>query len=227
MKEVKEKEEHSIVDEPVNIATGYNSSKLFRIAPVVLKGPEGTVEIFALFDEGSAVTMLEENVAKQIGLDGPTEKLCLSWMDDHGRTEMNSKKVSPKIAGNFASAHWWQMKEVRTVGEMKLPLQTIAVVAMKRRYPHLGNVPIKSMKNARPQLLIGIDHGKLTPHHEVAAGLGLEPIAVKTRLGWVMSGTGNDTSPLQNVLHVCETEHLKELDQLVKVKDWSKPGLFK
>jgi hypothetical protein len=162
-------------DENVNYADGSNRNKLFRIAPVILKGPKGTIRVYALFDEGAGVTMLEEEIAEKIGLDGPSERLCLSWMDDHGRTEMTSKKVSPQIAGDFATSQWWQMKDVRTVSKMKLPIQSIEVDKMKKRYSHLRSIPLKWMTNARPQILIGIDHGKLTAHQEVAAGKGLEP----------------------------------------------------
>jgi len=46
------------------------SGVILRALPVVVKGPLESVECLAFLNDGSTRTLIEENVAKQIGLEG-------------------------------------------------------------------------------------------------------------------------------------------------------------
>ncbi|KAG5864307.1 hypothetical protein JTB14_031031 [Gonioctena quinquepunctata] len=48
---------------------------LLRVAPVVLRGPKRDYSTYALFDEASTVTLLSDDLAKTIGLQGTTDPL--------------------------------------------------------------------------------------------------------------------------------------------------------
>jgi len=56
------------------------SGVILGALPVVIKGPLGSVECLAFLDDGSTGTLLEENIANQIGLDGVIEPFCLKTM---------------------------------------------------------------------------------------------------------------------------------------------------
>ncbi|KAG5876764.1 hypothetical protein JTB14_001240 [Gonioctena quinquepunctata] len=50
--------------------------------------PKGVFSTYALFDEGSTVTLLEEEVAKKIGTNGPKD--CLRWRNSITNEETGS-----------------------------------------------------------------------------------------------------------------------------------------
>ena len=54
-----------------------NSSQLFEVIPIKLHGPRGSIEIFAMFDDGSSISILDESIAKQLGLKGNLQPLQL------------------------------------------------------------------------------------------------------------------------------------------------------
>ena len=54
-----------------------SSRVLLKILPVKIEGPTGSLETFALIDDGATVSMIDSNVAQKIGLDGPTCPLHL------------------------------------------------------------------------------------------------------------------------------------------------------
>lgn len=52
-------------------------SHLFKILPVALHGPNGSATVYALLDEGSSVSLIEENVATSLGLKGHKSSITL------------------------------------------------------------------------------------------------------------------------------------------------------
>jgi len=52
---------------------------LFKIFPVKFYGPNGKMETFAIFDDGSEVTLLEEVIADQLGSKGKQFPSTLQW----------------------------------------------------------------------------------------------------------------------------------------------------
>jgi hypothetical protein len=75
--ELSDEEDTSPANGKVNkVHTAASKSQvLLRVLPVVLKGPKGNVEVHALCDEGSTVTLLEEDIADLLGLQGPQQSL--------------------------------------------------------------------------------------------------------------------------------------------------------
>ncbi|KAL1402998.1 hypothetical protein pipiens_019560, partial [Culex pipiens pipiens] len=62
-----------------HITRGHYNWPLFRILPVVLYGSNCSKTIFAFIDEGSSYTLLDQSVAKQLDVTGPTDPLTLQW----------------------------------------------------------------------------------------------------------------------------------------------------
>lgn len=61
------------------------------------------VDTLALIDEGSSVTMIDSELAKTLGVDGPIEPLEMTWTNGVQRTEHESKKVVLDISAKKAS----------------------------------------------------------------------------------------------------------------------------
>lgn len=74
---------HKTTDEPTvkSISNNENSTTnchvydinqtLLKIIPIILKGPNSQIEIFALLDEGSTVSLIDSKIAEKLGLKGP------------------------------------------------------------------------------------------------------------------------------------------------------------
>lgn len=169
-----------------------NNTVLFRYIPVILHGKGASIQTFAFLDEGSAMTLLDQELADKLNFSGPIQPLGLRWTGGTERCETNSRVVDIRIIGTHNNAQEYQLSGVRTVKELMLPYQSLDMEQMTKQYPHCRKLPIESYFNARPQILIGSKHA--------AAGLVLkskegsldEPIAVKTRLGWTVYGGCNE-----------------------------------
>ena len=120
-----------------------NSSQLFEVIPIKLHGPRGSIEIFAMFDDGSSISILDESIAKQLGLQGNLQPLQLQWYGEQIHTEM-STRVSLEISGQDLNK--FKLKNVCTIKNLNLPVQSFS----KGRFPHLEFIPLIDYNNVKP-----------------------------------------------------------------------------
>ncbi|XP_062713760.1 uncharacterized protein LOC134290608 [Aedes albopictus] len=218
---------HSLLHPPVTVHAAVSTSHsnesmasggpLFRIIPVTLYGKDCEMNVYAFVDEGSKITLLEDTVADQLGITGPTEPLNLQWTGNIKRSEPHSRRISTQISGR-GSPKQFELTNARTVGGLLLPSQTVNYEEMCDRYPHLRGLPIQSYEKVSPKLLIGLDNLKLTVPLKIREGRWVEPIAAKSRIGWSIYGCA--ITPASTV--VCGlhfggwTNQEQELNQLVR-----------
>ncbi|XP_062714917.1 uncharacterized protein LOC134291324 [Aedes albopictus] len=164
-----------------------NSQSLFRILPVVLYAHGKCITVFAFIDEGSQVTMLEEKVAKELGVSGPKKPLTLQWTGNVKRDELRSEEVSMQISGKQNETRY-ELRQVRTVSRLLLPAQRLSYKEMASRFPHLKGLPIADYDLVQPKLLIGLDNLGLGVPLKIREGRSSDPIAAKCRLGWSIYG---------------------------------------
>ncbi|XP_050072670.1 uncharacterized protein LOC126560760 [Anopheles maculipalpis] len=177
-----------------------SSKALFRIVPVTVYGPAGAVATFAFLDEGSSMTLVDEDLAEKLGVKGVVEPLCIRWTGNTTRVEAGSRRVNLEV-GPIGSTRRFAVNSVRTVPAMNLPRQSF--VQDEGRWEHLKQLPIQEYKDAEPKMLIGLDNLRLTvPLRTVEGGDG-DPIAVKTRLGWCIYGKPTNQGG-DRLLHICE-----------------------
>lgn len=167
----------------VNISSNQLSSgeaqPLFRILPVVLYGKEKSITIFAFIDEGSQITLLEENVAKELGVVGPTKPLTLQWTGNVTRKEPRSQQINLEIAGKNNSARY-DLHQARTVSCLVLPAQRLNYRDMSQRFPYLKGLPLDDHDLVQPKLLIGLDNLRLGVPLKLREGGPHDPIATKS-----------------------------------------------
>ena len=189
---------------------------LLRVLPVTLRGPTGTIDTFALCDEASTVTMVDEDLANQLGARGPVEPLTLRWTDDTTLRENHSRHVTLDIRGG-EPGEFFEMCG-RTSARLNLPVQTMNISAMKRRWQHLEGIPLTSATQAcKPRILIGQDNAHLTIAREVHEGPPNSPVATKTKLGWVIHGNNGAVQGRVDGDIVCFSQQQDEvLHNLVK-----------
>ncbi|XP_053692357.1 uncharacterized protein LOC128740817 [Sabethes cyaneus] len=194
---------------------------LFKYLPVILQGKDSAVHVYAFLDEGSAVTLLDQEIANQLKLEGNINPLNLRWTGGTERYENNSRTVDVKISGIQNEAKQYNLSGVRTVKELLLPYQSLSMTEMTHRYTHLRNLPIQSYNNIRPQILIGLKHASVSLVLKSKEGTLDQPIGVKTRLGWTICGgcsSSNDSHFAHYAFHVYDSSSQADetLNQTVK-----------
>lgn len=189
-----------------------NDNLFYQIIPVTLHNQKTTVSTYALIDPGSSTSLILEEVRKQLGAQGEVKPLTLSWTNGSIQSEPASKVVSLKIQG--PNGRRFDVKNLRSVQELDLPMQSINARTLKRQYKHLNNINLQGYLNAIPTVLLGLPHSYITHAIDSRSGKENEPIAQKSRLGWVLFG-GRNTSPQTSPLFTV-TEKKNEEDKTLR-----------
>ncbi|XP_065361967.1 uncharacterized protein LOC135955547 [Calliphora vicina] len=169
---------------------------LFKYLPVRLMGPNGSVDIVAFIDDGSKVSLLEEDIAKQIGLEGPTTNLSLGWIGGKRSNEL-SMKVEFEICNVNDSNNSFHMRNVRTTKHLKLPPQSLQLQEFKVKFPKLDEFVIDEYFDI-PKLLIGLPHVRLVRPHKLI-NLDESFSVHKTFLGDILFGSNEDSFEYNHV----------------------------
>ncbi|XP_055605098.1 uncharacterized protein LOC129753322 [Uranotaenia lowii] len=188
---------------------------LFRILPITVHGNGNSKEVFAFIDEGSALTLVEEALVKELGIEGTPRELCLQWTGKVSRTERESKVIDLQVSS--VTGLKATLKETRTVKKLGLTSQSLNFESLTKQYSHLKGLPVRSYSNATPRVLIGVNNIHLTVPLKIKEGLFHEPKATKTRMGWCVYGgvsTGRST-PLLNY-HACSCTSDETLHNIVR-----------
>jgi hypothetical protein len=48
---------------------------LLKVCPVIIQGPKREIKAEALLDEGSTVTLIDEDLARELEVDGPANQI--------------------------------------------------------------------------------------------------------------------------------------------------------
>ncbi|XP_055539263.1 uncharacterized protein LOC129726499 [Wyeomyia smithii] len=170
-----------------HVTSGNFQWPLFRILPVVLYGNHSSQVVYAFIDEGSSYTLLDESVAKGLGVAGKTDPLTLKWTGNVTRVEPTSQCVQLDISGKNINSRY-SLFNVRTVNRLVLPTQSMKYQELAKRFPHLRGLPIDDYESIEPKLLIGLDNLKLGVPLKLREGGQTHPIGAKCRLGWSVYG---------------------------------------
>ena len=141
------------------------------------------------FDSGSELTMIRRDLAQRLGLDGPCFSLNLRGVGGVQLPSTQEKRVKFRLAslsGDYAS------HPIEGVTRSKLTDRLREVNLDFTKYPHLQGLNLaEELPRGRVDvdILIGIaDYNQLVTG-PVLAGEPGEPVAMGTRLGFVLSGT--------------------------------------
>ncbi|XP_055714778.1 uncharacterized protein LOC129808899, partial [Phlebotomus papatasi] len=209
--EIKRDEKVDDLDKAKQVAVCGSNETLLRIIPVTVSNHTGkSLNILALLDSGSAITMMHQEVAEYLELDGPSIGLAIEWVDGTVVTDKNAKVVDFNIKGISERDRKWLIKDAYVVTHLDLRPAELDVVKLKKQYPYLKSIPIPSFKKEKPLLIIGEDNVKLTVPGEVIEGRrNRQPLACRTQLGWVVSGS--DGCRNRKPVVACVTERLISL----------------
>ncbi|XP_036335546.1 uncharacterized protein LOC118745966 [Rhagoletis pomonella] len=163
-----------------------SSKLLFRILPVTLHNGRKSIDTYALFDEGSSVTMIDESLAVELGLRGEHQKLNVQWFGGH-KAQEPSKVVSVLVSGTgMKKKH--KLSNVFSVCNLSLPSQSLSKTDIRSHIKHMKHLPLLPYSGASPRLLIGLDHCHLGIPTETMRIQANGPYAANTELGWTVFG---------------------------------------
>ncbi|XP_041630550.2 uncharacterized protein, partial [Drosophila kikkawai] len=167
---------------------------LFRILPVTLYGAGRQVDTYALLDEGSSVTMIDDELRRDLGVRGEHRQLNIQWFGGKASREPTNV-VSLEISGAGKPTRH-ALRNVYAVSSLSLPMQTLCRRDVQGVHKD-ARLPMKPYSNAVPKLLIGLDHGHLGLPLRTRRFAREGPYAAATELGWVVYGpvSGQSTTP--------------------------------
>ncbi|XP_062711297.1 uncharacterized protein LOC134289465 [Aedes albopictus] len=208
-----------------NVHQVQTSEVLFRIVPVLLHGPSKAIQTYAFIDDGSELTLLEDSLAEELGVKGPRTSLCLKWTGGTKRVEAESQIVDVGISSTGKSEQPYMMTKVHTIQNLQLRPQTLVLAELQQWFKHLKGLSVESYTNVCPRILIGLDNASLGHAMKGREGKPCEPIAVKTRLGWIVYGscsrTQQDFSYVNvHAIEVCECNRVSDDDLHTTMKEY-------
>ena len=106
------------------------------------------------------------------------------------RNEENFRRLCINILGPNKRVY---SVDVRTVRQLSLPKQNLNLQKLEKEFPYLKELPVKGYADATPQVLIGLNNSRLCIYDKIKEGNIREPVAIHTRLGWLIYDTTKKT----------------------------------
>lgn len=200
---------------------------LLKLIRVIIQNGDKSLETYAVLDDGSERTILLNEAAQRLDLQGEIEDLALRTVRQDVHT-IHGRSVSFFIAPVSHPDRSYPVKGAFTAKELALVQHTYPISDLQRRYHHLRDLPLHDIHEAQPLVLIGSDYPHLiTPVEPVRLGPPGGPAAVHTKLGWTLQGPSRLIKPhlqAQECLFIscvspeaelfCQVEKLWQLDTL-------------
>ena len=155
------------------------------------------IPVSIMVDEGSNTTLFREDLLRRLKLRGTTRTLDL-----FGVTGASSRHKSQRIDVRFRLPDGEEtIIAGLSIPQVTRPTPVINWTELKRRWPHLQDVPVEK-SGGKIDILLGLDHSHLLAVLESRVGGDDEPFASRTRLGWVIRGLlGDDIGPKTARVH--------------------------
>ena len=204
-------------------ALEYRSEILFQILPIkiYLRGIE--VLSYAFIDDGANVSMIDHDFAKTLGLSGKRQNLEIQWLNEK-RIRNESEVVELTISGVQENAERFSLANLFTSKNLSLPRQSCHIEEIREIASNLNleKLCVENYSNIQPKIILSLSHAYLTvPLEAPLVSSKGGPIAMKTRLGWVIYGPMHSTSISKpRVLHLSvrdqQDPNLENMNNMMK-----------
>ncbi|XP_073718572.1 uncharacterized protein [Misgurnus anguillicaudatus] len=192
---------------------------MLKVAKVLLHNGGQMIEAHAVLDDGSERTIVLPPVVQQLKLHGVPEVLPLQTIQQ-SHTAVKGASITFEISPIDRPTERYVIRNAFTAPGLSIAEHDYPVTALQKAYRHLKGLPLLPVDRVQPLLLIGSDMPDLLiPTQPVCKGPPGGPIAICTRLGWVLQGPMNPIQPprgQQQCLHILTTPPRDELYQHVE-----------
>ncbi|XP_059054418.1 uncharacterized protein LOC131848537 [Achroia grisella] len=191
-----------LVTQTSSVSTTTSCRPLLKVVAVTVSGPAGSVDTFALLDDGSTATFIDSEITSQIGVTGTVEQIelqCVGGLSKQSQVEYVDFQIKGK-----RSADSFVIKQARSISNLGLANRNVNKSDVLA-FPYLLDIADELCYNAKPTIIIGIDNWNLSVPMAVRQGTSSQPVAILTVLGWVLFGfVANRTNAVHFVNNVCD-----------------------
>ncbi len=143
---------------------------MLKVVPVHLRYEDRTLDTFALLDDGSERTILLPVAVEALGIQGVLEDLLLRTVRDDVQV-IRGCSIVFQISPIYRPQISYQISHAFTADCLNLSRQSYPVEQLQRKYRHLRGLPIRTLTEVQPLLLICSDQPHLiTPTEPVRWG---------------------------------------------------------
>ena len=192
-----------------------DSITFLQVLSVKISNGPKTLGVNALLDSDSDATSITSKLAHQLQLKGEMKQLNIS--------KAISKSIAVRsklVTFSTSSRHHLQVHNAWVVDILNLPPQKISKREIQSRWPHLIKIPL-DINNKDISILIGAEILQLHINHDAVMGRPSEPVAMLTKLGWVLLEGKTKKDKFNASLNDIVTSNVDELVQkLWKVESY-------
>ena len=164
-----------------------NSRVLLQVMPITVHGPSGSRTTNALLDMGSQVTLVTDSLCNRLGISGPSNGLVLKTVN--GCERLQSRRVCFSIESVGGSEMRHDIRDAQTTPTLNMSHHSVDWSTEKKNWPHLADLELPGVTSGGAvDLLLGTDVLALIVPREVVEGPPGTPWAVRTLLGWLVTG---------------------------------------
>ena len=171
------------VDEVSNMSS-MRSSGVLPVIPVSIKSGSKTLKMFALCDSGASLSFVDESLIKTLNLTGQPVDLNVAGI--HGTSDINSKRLRVKIEDQDGKVNEDIMAYSHpneNAGNRSYDLKKL-----KETYPNLSVLKDSTVDLKDFKVILGQDCNHLHRATDYKNCGNAKPWAVRTKLGWMLSG---------------------------------------
>ena len=159
-----------------------------------------------LLDGGSDITLIREEPTRKLGLLGVSQKVVITT---GGGGRMKASKRVKMVVTNpereTINLQAWTVPKV---------CEPLSKIDWSQEKTHLADLPLKATRG-RIDLLLGSYHVDAIVARKVRSGKELEPVAAKTRFGWLVVSQSGETNTNRCFSMTRELKDL-EIDRVLK-----------
>ncbi|VDP41051.1 unnamed protein product [Schistosoma curassoni] len=180
----------------------------FAIVPVLIKNGEKSVQTCAFLDSGSEASLITEDLAKRLGLEGESETISLKTLDN--QFTFQCKEVQVEISPLDSSSSI-RIPNVWTVERLPVLRRTVPKASQLASCTHFKDINFPRVEDENVSLLIGCNTPSVHETKEIRTGKSDEPSAVRTLLGWTLFGSYGEPCKNNRVVnHLSAKEELED-----------------
>ncbi|XP_045023214.1 uncharacterized protein LOC123467324 [Daphnia magna] len=180
------KEEKKLV--ATHFVDGAQITTLLQVVPVTVEHNGNKFDTFALLDPGNEASLILQNLAVQLKIDGPTEIARLGTF--HGvDPEIKTTRVTFNIFPRDQS-RTFTVKNAYAVPKLEVTSRKINWPALKHQWKHLNDLDFPFIDSNKVSVLLGSDVMRVHDVLDVRIPPeGIEaPDGIRTHFGWCLTG---------------------------------------